>query len=173
MSLHIIIDGYNLIRQSDLFGAFHRQDLQTAREALVDALAAYKRARRHKITVVFDGTDAIPESVTRDNRKGVAVKFSRNGESADTLIKRMAARERERALVVSSDRDVAHFSTKQGAATIGSPEFEEKMTPSAFEESQGVEFEDTAGWVPTTIKKGPSKRLSKRQRRNRTRIKKL
>jgi len=173
MSIHIIIDGYNLIRQSDLFSALNRQDLQTAREGLVDSLAAYKRVKRHKITVVFDGADAPPESLGRDNRKGIAIKFSRKGELADAVIKRMAAREKERALVVSSDRDIVHFSTLQGAATISSPGFEEKMTLLAHEESPDEEFEDTTGWAPTTKKKGPSKRLSKRQRRNRTKIKQL
>ena len=55
MSLHIIIDGYNLIRQSGQLSMLDMQDLQLGREALVDMLAAYKRFKAHRITVVCDG----------------------------------------------------------------------------------------------------------------------
>jgi hypothetical protein len=82
-------------------------------------------------------------------------------------------REREKALVVSSDLDIVNFAAANGAATIRSPDFEEKMTMAVYMETKGVEREDQGEWLPTTKKKGPSKRLSKRKRRNRIKIKKL
>jgi predicted RNA-binding protein with PIN domain len=173
MSVHIIIDGYNLIRQSDRFSALDRQNLQSAREALIGALGAYKRIKHHKITVVFDGTDAEIDLPGRDNRKGIDIRFSRKGEPADNVIKRMASRERERALVVSSDRDIAHFATLQGAATIGSPQFEEIVALAVAGQQEVPEPEDRSGWVPTTKKKGPTRRRSKKDRRTRTKIEKL
>ncbi len=42
MGLHIVIDGYNLIRQSHKFNQLDLLNLQMGREALIDALAAYK-----------------------------------------------------------------------------------------------------------------------------------
>ncbi len=44
MPIHIIIDGYNLIRNSNSLSALDRQDMQTGRETLVDMLATYKGA---------------------------------------------------------------------------------------------------------------------------------
>jgi len=173
MSIHIIIDGYNLIRQSNSFSDLDRQDIQLGREALLDTLAAYKRIKRHKITVVFDGTNAPPFPQQENRIKGIKVKFSRSGELADSLIKRMAGREREKALVVSSDLDIVNFATAEGAATISSSDFEEKITMAVYMDTKGVESKDEGGWVPTTKKKGPSKRLSKRKRRNRIKIRKL
>ncbi len=173
MSIHIIIDGYNLIRQSKSLGALDRQDLQLGREALLDMLSAYKRIKRHTITVVFDGTKAPPFSQHKDQIKGIKVKFSRRGEFADAVIKRMAAKLREKALVVSSDLDVIHFSASKGSATIDSPGFEEKMAMAVYTDTKGMESEETVGWVPTTKKKGPGRRLSKRQRHSRVKIKKL
>jgi predicted RNA-binding protein with PIN domain len=173
MSIHIIIDGYNLIRQSKSLGALDRQDLQLGREALLDMLSAYKRIKRHTITVVFDGTKAPPFSQHKDKIKGIKVKFSRRGEFADAVIKRMAAKLREKALVVSSDLDVIHFSASKGSATIDSPGFEEKMAMAVYMDTKGMESEETVGWVPTTKKKGPGRRLSKRQRHSRVKIKKL
>jgi predicted RNA-binding protein with PIN domain len=173
MSIHIIIDGYNLIRQSRSFSDFDRQDIQLGREALLDTLAAYKRIKHHKITVVFDGTNAPPLSQHENRVKGIKVKFSRKGELADSVIKRMVSREREKALVVSSDMDVVSFAASKGAATIRSSDFEEKITMAAYMDIKGIEREGEGGWVPTTKKKGPSKRLSKRKRRDRIKIRKL
>jgi uncharacterized protein len=173
MSIHIIIDGYNLIRQSNSLSDLDRQDIQLGREALLDTLAAYQRIKRHMITVVFDGTNAPPFTQHENRVKGIKVKFSRSGELADSLIKRMASREREKALVVSSDLDIVNFAAARGAATISSSDFEEKITMAVYMDTKGVEREDESGWVPTTKKKGPSKRLSKRKRRNRIKIRKL
>jgi len=173
MSIHIIIDGYNLVRQSSSFSAFDRQDIQLGRETLIQALVAYKRIKGHKITVVFDGTNAPLFSQSRDQIKGIRILFSRSGESADDVIKRMASKEREKALIVSSDLDIVGFASSKGCATISSLMFEEKITMAAYMDSKGFDGEDQSGWVPTTKKKGPGRRLSKKKRRSRAKIRKL
>ena len=85
----------------------------------------------------------------------------------------MVNREREKALVVSSDLDIVNYAAAKGAATISSSDFEEKINVAVYMDTKGVEREGQDGWVPTTKKKGPSKRLSKRKRRNRIKIRKL
>ena len=109
MSLHILIDGYNLIRQSEALSAMERAGLQEGREALLERLASYKRIKHHPITVVFDGTHAHSPVQGRTRYKGINIIFSRPGELADTVIKRLVTRERERAVVVSSDKEIADF----------------------------------------------------------------
>ena len=173
MSLHIIIDGYNLIHQSEIFRAINATDMESARVALVDALAGYKRFKPHKITVVFDAWNAPVGSTQKDQRKGIHIQFSSNRESADHVIKRMAAKERERALVVSSDKEIVTFAESQGAATISSPLFEERIHLAASDIIDATDQLSDSGWVPTTKKKGPHRRLSKRQRRNRLKQNKL
>lgn len=175
MSVHIIVDGYNVIRQSSVMSPLDRQDLQMGRDALVEKLAAYKRLKRHKITVVFDGNETAALIENRDREKGILIRFSRHGETADAVIKRMAAREKQKALVVSSDREVAGFSASKGAATIGAVEFEEKMEMAALMDLKGSfsDSEDNDGWSGTTRKKGPSRRLPKKVRMNRKKLKKL
>ena len=173
MSIHIIIDGYNLIRQSTKLSSLDQQDIMLGRDALVDILAAYRKIKPHRITVVFDGHNSPVFSPPRNRQKGISLRFSRSGESADEVIKRMAHREREKALVVSSDREVADFAAAKGAATISAQEFETKIEMAAHFDGPIGEEEDTRGWTPTTRKKGPSRKLSKKQRRNRIKIKKL
>jgi predicted RNA-binding protein with PIN domain len=173
MSIHIIIDGYNLIRQSTTLSTLDQQDIMLGREALVDMLAAYRKIKPHQITVVFDGRDSPAFSPKRNQQKGISIRFSRSGESADDVIKRMAHKQREKALVVSSDRDVADAAAAWGAATISAQAFEAKIEMAAHFDSTIDKAEDFRGWTPTTRKKGPSRRLPKKQRRNRTKIKKL
>jgi len=173
MSIHIIIDGYNLIRQSTTLSTLDQQDIMLGREALVDMLAAYRKIKPHRITVVFDGRNSPSFSPQRNRQKGIPIRFSHSGESADDVIKRMARGEREKALVVSSDREVVDSAAASGAAIISSQEFEAKIEMAVHLDSPISEAEDYPGWTPTTKKKGPSRRLPKKQRRNRMKIKKL
>jgi predicted RNA-binding protein with PIN domain len=175
MSLHIVIDGYNLIRQSKHLSAIERSSLQEGREALLERLVSYRHIKHHPMTVVFDGAYADTPLKARDRYKGINVIFSRPGESADTVIKRLVARERERAVVVSSDREVADAAAQHGAATMGSVEFEGKITIATQVDvfSPDLGDEEERGWTPTTKKKGPSRRPSKRMRKSRSKTKKL
>jgi predicted RNA-binding protein with PIN domain len=175
MSVHIVIDGYNLIRQSPIFSLIERRSLEESREVLLECLVSYKKVKPHSITVVFDGTGADTHMEQRTRWKGIRILFSRPGELADTVIKRIAARERERAIVVTSDREVASFVSQRGAATIGSIEFENKMNMATYLDMNEADFAETEreGWTPTTRKRGPSRRRSKRDRKRRTKTRKL
>ncbi|MEJ2639354.1 MAG: NYN domain-containing protein [Desulfosarcinaceae bacterium] len=174
MGLHLIIDGYNLIRQSDWLGDIDRRSLQRGREALISTLVRYKKLRGHRITVVFDGGQAPSFGDRRDQRGGIEIRFSRQGELADAVIKRMCTRERGQALVVTSDTEIVRYAEARGAATIASPAFEEKLMMAEYMDASGEAPEEAeAGWRPTTRKKGPARRRSKRQRRNRLKTRKL
>jgi predicted RNA-binding protein with PIN domain len=174
MAIHIIIDGYNLIRRSPELAGLDRQDLQLGRDALVDLLAAYKKLKAHKITVVFDGTAEPSLYGSRDRAKGIAIRYSHGGESADDVIRRMANREKAKALVVSSDRAVMTAAESAGATVMDSAAFEDKIAMARYLALKGDgEAVEPTGWVPTTRKKGPSHRLPKRKRKARARVKKL
>jgi predicted RNA-binding protein with PIN domain len=172
MSVHIIIDGYNLIRQSSQWSRLDIEDMQLGREALLKTLAEYKKKKAHRITVVFDAAEATGIMERNGAVGGISVKVSSPGQSADTLIKRMAAELREKALVVSSDRDIVDHVSGLGAAVIGSPDSEMKISLALWGHA-GDEDEENTGWRPTTRKKGPGRRLKKRQRRNRSKLEKL
>jgi predicted RNA-binding protein with PIN domain len=174
LGIHIVIDGYNLIRQSSRLSALEHQDLQTGREALVDALATYKRVKPHPITVVFDGVDAPTGVPRRDVHKGVKLYFSGPGETADDVIKRMAAREKDKLLVVTSDNDIIRYVESMGATAIGSQDFEERLVMARYMDLKGADEDvQDSGWQPTTKKKGPSRRLTKRQRKIKKKLSKL
>ncbi|MDP3285390.1 MAG: NYN domain-containing protein [Desulfobacterales bacterium] len=167
MPLHIIIDGYNLIRQSHSLSSLDRKDIQHGRRALLDMLAAYKKLRPHRITVVFDGISDSAFSSEKEKIKGIEVRFSRRSDSADTVIKELASGYREKALIVSSDMDVVRFAEAKGAATISSPLFENKIRAASYFDGAGTEDEEEEAERRTdTKKKGPGRRLSKKIRLN-------
>jgi predicted RNA-binding protein with PIN domain len=173
MPIHIIIDGYNLIRQSATLSALDHQDIMLGREALVAQLAAYRKIKSHRITVVFDAQQSPRFATHHDRHQGIAIRFSRRGQSADDVIKRMAREEREKALVVSSDQEIVSFAARCGAATISAPQFEDKIEIALKAERHPGASEKDSGQMMRTKKKGPSRRLSKKLRRNRLKIKKL
>lgn len=171
MALHLIIDGYNLIRQSPRLQELDARELEAGREALLEYLAEYRRARpQHRLTVVFDGWQGGGLQESRDRRAGILIVYSRRGERADEVIKRLLARERERAVVVSSDRELQEFAQKVGASWIAAASFEMAHLSRAGREAFPDTEEDPP---PRADKKGPSHRPSKRQRQLRQRLRKL
>ena len=166
MSLHIIIDGYNLIRQSPSLSSLDRRDIQLGRRALLDLLASYKKIKPHRITVVFDGISDSVFSSEKEKIKGIEVRFSRRPASADTVIKELASVCREKALIVSSDMDVVRFAEAKGAATISSPLFENKLRTASYFDGSGTKDEEDGEKRTDTKKKGPGRRLSKKMRHN-------
>jgi uncharacterized protein len=171
MAVHLIIDGYNLIRQSPGLSLLDAGDLEAGREALLELLAAYRRRRpQHHLTVVFDGWQAGDRKETRDLFQGVRVIFSRRGERADEVIKRLLAKERGRALVVSSDRELQVCAEGAGAAWVGAGHFETTYLCKGFE---GLDEGTDEHSQPGVKKKGPARRKSKRERQRLQRLKKL
>lgn len=171
--MHLIIDGYNLIRQSQVLSRLDRQDIARGREALIGQLAAYRRLKPHRITVVFDGVRAPDLSPPRDRVQGIAIVFSRGGEPADTVIKRMARQEGGQAMVVTSDLAVARAAEACGAAVIDSPEFEARMAMAAALGGFAEPAEEPPGRRVSTRKKGEGRRLPKRLRQQRMKAAKL
>ena len=79
--MHIIVDGYNLIRQSDTFRHSERKSLEEGRNALIRSLAGYRKLRGHRITVVFDGwVGRLAEGGTGPRRRGGDHLFPPGGE---------------------------------------------------------------------------------------------
>jgi predicted RNA-binding protein with PIN domain len=177
--MHIIVDGYNLIRQSDTFRQSERKSLEEGRNALIRSLAGYRKLRGHRITVVFDGWVGGSPLEERDRAGGVEIIYSRLGEKADEVIKRLLAKGDEEILVVTSDREIAVFAVRRGKSAIASAAFEERLeqvTAGSFPgESNDTDDadEDEDGDRPGMKRKGPSRRLSKQQRAAQARIHKL
>ena len=176
MPLELIIDGYNLIRQSDSLRRLDARKLEQGRLALLERLAAYAKVKGHAITVVFDGWGGDSPMSTDTHYKGVTVIYTGRGELADEWIKRKT-KHLQYGAVVTSDREIARHAERTGVPAIESPAFEDLMEAALANDSQGADSDD-APWedeeeLVETRKKGTAWRLSKQERRRQAILKKL
>ncbi len=162
----IIVDGYNVIRQWPELARLDRADLQSGREALLAELREYRRAKGHRITVVFDGREQGGFAGAAEQVAGVGVRYSRRGESADSVIARLAAEGGEGAVIVSSDREVQGAARRQRASAVTAEEFIRRLTASRMGSLKGGE-EDPR---PRKPQKGTARRLPKAERRRTRRL---
>lgn len=123
MPIHLLIDGYNLLNRMK----FDTGDLETARKALLDQLAGYKRERGARITVVFDAYRGFSLHRARENHKGVEVVFTRENETADHVILERIRTRQTGLVVVSSDRAIIDEAKKHGVTFLTADRLEDMM----------------------------------------------
>ncbi|MEW6184151.1 MAG: NYN domain-containing protein [Thermodesulfobacteriota bacterium] len=162
MAFHIIIDGYNLIRNYPPLAKEEYRDFSRGREALLQWLAAYRKMAPHPFTVVFDGHKGGALAEERDVYKGIKILYSRSGQTADDLIKGLVSREGERFLVVTSDLELGNYCRSCRAGVIPSQSFTARVEEKErLKNRQGFGDEEE---IPTPLKKkkGKAFRMSKK-----------
>ena len=85
----LLIDGYNLLHSGRTLVRLNSIQLQRERDGLIEKLSVYRQAKSIEILVVFDGWQAGWNTEKRERKKGVDLIFSRVGEKADEVIKRL------------------------------------------------------------------------------------
>jgi len=114
MGRDILVDGYNVLKRGASFQALGVAHLPAARQALITQLASRYRHTPYQVIVVFDG-DGVYEQVSHERR--VRVIYSRRGETADSVIARLAAEARSAGREVelySDDGEVQQAVSRQG-----------------------------------------------------------
>jgi predicted RNA-binding protein with PIN domain len=135
MALHFILDGYNLIKQTEWLAD---KKLEDSRNALLKFIESQRPqgSIKNKVTVVFDGQPGF----ARDDRKSFAsVIFSCN-ETADDKIKHLVRGQKNRKsmVVVTNDRDIRYYVRSLGAKILKVEEFLVKASDAdAGEKRQG------------------------------------
>ena len=169
--MHLIIDGYNLLHVTRSLTQLSSIELQWERDRLIHQLSDYRQLKSYEITVVFDGWQGGWRTEKKEREKGIELIFSKLGEKADEVIKRLVKEKGSGAIVITSDREVSRYAERMAAAVIPSDQFKEKMERSDLKIDKG--FEEEGEGERGFKRKGPSKRLSKKERRARGALKKL
>ncbi len=164
MAIHLLIDGYNLLHQIPELSFLMEESPEEARKSLLQKLQTYQRLKRHRITVVFDAWND-PEPRRKVTIKGIQVVFTAAGETADDYLKRIAVKERDRAVVVTSDREIRSYVETYGAISITSRDFLVRLESAIYEDLKGEPLCEP----PTP----PSKKLPKKVRRRLAKLAKL
>ena len=143
-----IVDGNNVMGQKV---GWHR-DRPRARRDLLEELARFARAKKARITVVFDGApdrDA-PEG---SSFQGVKILYAQQGSDADSRIEKLVESlpDPRGLIVVTSDRRLAFAVRTSGARTVRSGEFRRELESVLLNRpvEDGEEFEvgDVSGWL--------------------------
>jgi len=122
-----LIDGYNLLHASGVFGRPEDEPtLENARRALLDFLASHlSEKERGRTAIVFDGKDAPRGLPAHGAHEGMQIHFSRRQQTADELIADMIEGEPQprELLVVSSDHGVQRSARQRGISYQDSEEW--------------------------------------------------
>lgn len=131
----LIVDGYNVLHADAVYRRIADEDLDTARARIVEDVAAFC-AGEWRGTVVFDGAGNPMADGSPHHVAGVAVVFSRGGESADSVIEGLARRARERSegvTIVTSDAATQWTVMGGDVARMSSVEFVRAIRDSGSE----------------------------------------
>ncbi len=120
MSLHYIIDGYNVIKNSFFSSAVN---LNESRLSLIRFIEDKKPqgSLKNKVTIIFDGSPGVSGPAINS----ICEVFFTKGESADEKIKRLvsASPNPRTVIVVTDDREIRLFIRAIGAHPLGTKEF--------------------------------------------------
>lgn len=144
-----LLDGYNVIRRDAELRDRETERLEAGRTALLALVAGVARAVHDEFVVVFDGAHrhAGPPSPGR-----VQIVFSRPPETADDVLRRLAATHREGAVVVTSDRAVLDAARRAGAVGVTAEAFLNAIRPPDVDDDADEEDE------PVEPRHGPHRR---------------
>jgi len=113
--VHLVVDGYNVTKTG-----YGDLPLETQRFRLLGGLGGLAARTGAEVTCVFDGAERLP--IAPAAPRGVRLLFSRAGQTADELVRRLVRAEPagRPVVVVSSDREVADGVRRSGAHPVHS-----------------------------------------------------
>lgn len=131
MGRDILVDGYNIIKNSPALRALEAKNLAAARAALITQLGSRYRHTPHRVFVVFDG-DGAYEQVSHEQR--ICIIYSRHNETADSVIARLASEARlaqREVEMYSNDAEVRHAVVQQHGSAYSVSELTRQLNAPA------------------------------------------
>lgn len=136
------VDGYNVLHKSAELRPLARQDLESARDGLVDKIAVFCALSANKVFLVFDGRGqerhARPEKVA--GAPGLSMVYTASGITADAYIEREVYKctSRLSVVVVSNDRGLRDLCRNMGSLTMEADHFLETLREAKADTSATV-----------------------------------
>lgn len=138
MQEHLVVDGYNVINDWPELKELARVSLEHARLKLLDILANYRGLVGLQVIVVFDAHSVKGLHDRSDTYLGMEVIFSREGETADSVIERFVhVNQGKKIFVVTSDWEEQRFVFGSGAYRLSSRQLREEVLKTEKEVEMG------------------------------------
>lgn len=141
MAEYLIVDGYNIIHAWKSLKSTVSQDLEHARIKLIDMMADYKAFRGVYVIIVFDAHMVKGSTGSKEQISGVEVIYTAEGETADSLIEKIAGefKDSDRVTVATSDWDQQRIVFGRGAVRLSAKELEADVKASRQEVRSRIE----------------------------------
>ena len=127
----ILIDGYNLLHGTDLFGrGAAAGTLESSREALIQfVIAALEPGELAQTTIIFDSKEAPPGLPRVFHREGLTIRYASEYADADALLEELIQGDTSprKLLVVSSDHQVQRAARRRKAMFVESRQWYVEM----------------------------------------------
>ena len=125
----IIVDGYNLIFAWDELKKLAADRLDLARGRLMDMLSNYCGFTKAKLVLVFDGFRTPGNPGSREDYHNINVAFTKDGETGDAYIERLADEigKNYSVRVVTSDNLIRLSALRSGVLRCSSGEFRNEV----------------------------------------------
>lgn len=136
-----LIDGYNFIRCSRRFDEWEAEDPEAGKAAALEWLGEFSQGTGEELWVVLDHYSSLERERREFGAYGLKVLLSRGAYTADEEILTLTEDLGERAIVVSSDREVQQGALRRGACILSSQEFEREVAK-VLRRLRGDEEED-------------------------------
>ncbi len=106
MKEYLIVDGYNIIGAWPELQALREENLEYARERLIEILSVHAALTGRRVILVFDAYQVKHNSGSRERVKGIEVIYTKENVTADMAIERLAAQlpKHDKVFVATSDR---------------------------------------------------------------------
>ena len=122
---YLLVDGYNIIFAWDALKEAAKQNLETARQMLVDILCNFRGVRPYEIIVVFDAYKVHRNPGSVEKADNIHVVYTKEAETADNYIEKATydLGKRYRVRVATSDALEQVIILGHGALRVSAKEF--------------------------------------------------
>lgn len=126
---YLLVDGYNIIFAWDDLHALAKDNLDAARQSLMDTLCNYQAYRRCELILVFDAYRVPGRSGIVDNYHNIHVVYTKQAETADMFIEKVSYEisGRRNVRVATSDGLEQIIILAHGAQRISARAFREEI----------------------------------------------
>jgi predicted RNA-binding protein with PIN domain len=127
---YLLVDGYNIIFAWDELKAFARDNLDLARQTLIQLLSNYQGYRKNNIILVFDAYKVTGGEERIERVDGIYVVYTREAEIADVYIEKVVSQigKNYNVRVATSDGMEQLIVLGRGAYRVPAPAFVEELT---------------------------------------------
>jgi len=145
---YYIIDGYNLIFAFDELKELVSAGIDVAAESLISILEDFASFRSIELAVVFDAYKVKGGKGSKDLSSGVKVVYTKEGETADFFIEKLAAEigKNKAVKIVSSDAMIQLAALRAGILRMSSREFIQELSNAKLDIKKILQENTPAGF---------------------------